>query len=128
MERLRKLFDKTKGAKASGEEAESIALEFLKKQGMRLIERNYHCRNGEIDLIMEHLGTLVFVEVRFRKSSAFGSALESIDARKKSRIIHCASHYLSTRKVSKTARFDVVAISPDNRRLDIDWVVDAFQI
>ncbi|MGH8555916.1 MAG: YraN family protein [Methylococcales bacterium] len=128
MERLKKLFDKTKTSQDKGEEAESIALEFLRKQGMRLIERNYHCRNGEIDLIMEHSGTLVFVEVRFRKSSAFGSALESIDARKQSRVIHCASHYLSTQKVSRTARFDVVAISPDQRQLDIDWVPDAFQI
>ncbi|MCI0666644.1 MAG: YraN family protein [Methylococcaceae bacterium] len=128
MERIKKLFDKTKPSKDRGGEAESIALEFLKQQGMRLIARNYHCRNGEIDLIMEQSGTLVFVEVRYRKTSVFGSALESIDARKKSRIIHCASHYLSTQKVSKPTRFDVVALSPNTRRLDIDWVPDAFQI
>lgn len=128
MERLKKLFDRTKPSKDRGDEAESIALEFLERQGMRLIERNYHCRQGEIDLIMEHRGALIFVEVRFRTGSTFGSALESIDARKKSRIIQCASHYLSTLKASRTARFDVVALSPGNRQLDIDWIPDAFQI
>ncbi|MGH8549110.1 MAG: YraN family protein [Methylococcales bacterium] len=128
MERIKNLFDKTKPSKERGGEAESIALEFLKQQGMRLIARNYHCTNGEIDLIMEESGTLVFVEVRFRKTSTFGSALESIDNRKKSRIIRCASHYLSTQKISKPSRFDVVALSPNHQRLDIDWIPDAFQI
>lgn len=128
MERIRRFIDKTKPSKQRGVEAESIALDFLKKQGMRLIARNYHCRNGEIDLIMEQSGTLIFVEVRYRNTSAFGSALESIDARKRSRIIQCASHYLSTQKIAKPARFDVVALSPIGRDLNIDWVPDAFQI
>jgi putative endonuclease len=128
MGRIRNLFDKARPSKERGGEAESIALEYLKQQGLRLIARNYHCPNGEIDLIMEQSDMLVFVEVRFRKTSTFGSALESIDARKKSRIIRCAAHYLSTQKISKPARFDVVALSAENRRLDIDWVPDAFQI
>ena len=127
MERLKNLFDKTKAGWNRGSEAESIALEFLKKKGLRLVQRNYRCRNGEIDLIMEERDTLVFVEVRFRQSSAYGSALESVDAKKKSRIIHCASHYLSVHKISRPTRFDVVALSPDAQRLHIDWVPDAFQ-
>ncbi|MGH8476708.1 MAG: YraN family protein [Methylococcales bacterium] len=128
MERLKKFFDKARIHTNRGEEAESIALDYLKKQGLRLIERNYRCRNGEIDLIMDDSGTLVFVEVRFRKMAVFGSALESIDTRKKSRIIHCASHYLSAQRFSGTARFDVIAISPLAEQLDIDWVQDAFQV
>ncbi|MGR9106346.1 MAG: YraN family protein [Gammaproteobacteria bacterium] len=128
MGRISDLLDSTKPSRARGAEAESIALEFLQKKGMRLIERNYRCAAGEIDLIMEHSDKLVFVEVRFRKTAAFGSALESVDSRKKSRIIRCASLYLATRKISGAARFDVVAVAPDAGRLSIEWVPDAFQI
>lgn len=127
MDRLKQLLDKTKSSQSRGKEAESIALEFLQQHGMQLITHNYRCRNGEIDLIMEQSDTLIFVEVRFRKTATFGSALESIDERKKSRIINCATHYLSTQRVSKASRFDIVALSPNNKKLDINWIPDAFQ-
>lgn len=128
MERIKNLLDRKKRSRDLGGEVESIALRFLEGRGMRLIGRNYQCRAGEIDLIMEESGTLVFVEVRFRKTSIFGSALESVDARKRSRIINCASHYLTTKKISSPARFDVVAISPCGEELGVTWVPDAFQI
>lgn len=127
MDRLKQLLDRTKSSQSRGRNAESIALQFLKQQGMRLIARNYRCRNGEIDLIMEQSDTLIFVEVRFRKTSTFGSAVESIDQRKKARIIHCARHYLATKNISQATRFDVVALSPNDRQLDINWIPDAFQ-
>lgn len=128
MERLKNLFGKLSVPANRGEQAEAIALDHLRKHGLRLLERNYRCRNGEIDLIMDDSGTLVFVEVRFRSLSSFGGALESVDARKRGRIIRTASHYLSRHRGAQPTRFDVIAIAPNQQRLDIDWVQDAFQI
>ena len=65
-------------ARDKGQQIEQQVSRYLQKQGLRLIEQNYQCRGGEIDLIMKEKNTLVFVEVRFRKNARFGSALESI--------------------------------------------------
>ncbi len=110
-----------------GRQAEDAALAFLEQQGLRLLERNYRCRHGEIDLIMEHARAVVFVEVRYRQSAQFGSALESVDRHKQSRLIACALHYLSARKPSRPLRFDVVAIAPKREGFTFTWVSNAFQ-
>lgn len=110
-----------------GREAEETALDFLQQQGMRLVERNFRCRLGELDLIMEHDETLVFVEVRYRKSDRFGSALESVDKTKQTRLIRAADYYLGLKNIDKPARFDVVAVAPAVTETPIDWVRDAFQ-
>jgi putative endonuclease len=115
-------------ARERGKEIETEVCHFLQKQGLRLVERNYHCRGGEIDLIMQDRLTLVFVEVRYRKSSGFGGALASIDMHKQSRIIHTASHYLQRHDSAfEACRFDVVGVSPDGKRYKFQWVKDAFQ-
>ena len=88
--------------------------------------RNYRCRQGEIDLVLQDRDTLVFVEVRYRRQSAFGSAAESVDSRKQARLVACARHYLTTRRQagSRCCRFDVVAIDgPDE---SITWIRNAF--
>ena len=72
---------------AQGKLAEKKACDYLQQQGLKLIEKNYYCRSGEIDLIMLDKQELVFIEVRYRKSRTFGSAAESIDARKRNKII-----------------------------------------
>jgi len=115
-----------------GRQAEDLALSYLKRQGLRLIKRNYRSRRGEIDLIMEQGDTLVLVEVRYRKSAAFGDALESVSVRKQARIIACAGQYLSETECDQPVRFDVIAISPQpvslqSGELSIQWVRDAFQ-
>jgi putative endonuclease len=112
-----------------GSQAENLALQHLLKQGLKLVERNYHCRGGEIDLIMLDKASLVFVEVRYRKSASFGSALESVNHAKQKRIIHTAQHYLQ-RQQSKNScyRFDVIAISPKEHSAEINWLKDAFQL
>ncbi len=112
---------------AAGRSAEDAALAYLQGRGLRLIERNYRCRLGEIDLIMGDGAGLVFIEVRYRASERFGGALESVDARKRARIVAAASHYMASREVDRPARFDVVAIGPGAGRLAIQWVKDAFQ-
>lgn len=66
----------------TGSQAEQLALNYLQQQGLTLITQNYHSRRGEIDLIMLDENTLVFVEVRYRKSAAYGSALESVNSQK----------------------------------------------
>lgn len=107
--------------------AEDQALAYLQEKGMSLVTRNFSCRSGEIDLIMKQSSTIVFVEVRYRKNSRYGSPQESVGLRKQRRIINCASYYLTINKINKAARFDVVAITPKNGTLDIDWIPDAFQ-
>ncbi len=109
----------------TGQQAEQQALAYLEKQGLKRITQNFHSRRGEIDLIMEDKKTLVFVEVRYRKSAKYGSALESVNNQKQARIIHTAEHYLQQHSSKHSAyRFDVVALTPNN----IDWVKDAFQL
>ncbi|MES9901228.1 MAG: YraN family protein [Sedimenticola sp.] len=114
--------------KETGDDAEAQAKSHLESAGLQTVERNYRCRRGEIDLIMRHGSTLVFVEVRYRKNSTFGSAVESITATKRRRIITAASHYLAVTRLSDSpCRFDVVAITGEQRQ-QIDWIQDAFQL
>ncbi|CAI8868429.1 YraN family protein [Methylocaldum szegediense] len=110
-----------------GRIAEDEALNFLQMQGLRLIERNYRCRYGEIDLIMEDGRAIVFVEVRYRRSSQFGGALESVDRRKQAKLLASAVHFLREKRMDRPARFDVAALAPANGGLTVKWVKDAFQ-
>ncbi len=111
----------------AGQQAEDCALAFLQTQGLVLVERNYRCRGGEIDLIMRDGGKIVFVEVRYRADQRFGGALASVGTRKQARLIHAASHYLATKHIDRPARFDVAAVSPDQGKLAIQWIKNAFQ-
>jgi|TARA_R110002096_G_scaffold194356_6_gene376517 putative endonuclease len=105
---------------------EEIALDFLRQRGFRLLERNYRNRFGEIDLVMQDDGFIVFVEVRLRSSTNFGGALDSIDYHKRSKLIKCAQHYIANDSGRNDFRFDVVAISPNKTRHEIQWLTNAF--
>lgn len=119
-------------SRSSGQQAEQTALDYLQQQGLKPVTQNYHCRRGEIDLIMRDGDTLVFIEVRARRNDRFGSALESITADKQSRIIATAQHYLQQNRQQQNCRFDVVAVrilaaeTGQNHRVT-DWIRDAFQ-
>jgi len=116
-------------ARDRGQQIEKQVEKYLQKQGLKLITRNYHSRAGEIDLIMQDQNNLVFIEVRYRKSARFGSALESVNRTKQSRIIHTAEHYLQQCNDTYQAyRFDVVAVSPAKEGQQIEWVKNAFQM
>jgi putative endonuclease len=106
-----------------GESAEEQAHNFLISKGLKPVCRNYRCKQGELDLIMTDQQTLVIVEVRFRKTDQYGSALESVTRVKQSRIIAATHHYLASRKTDSPVRFDVIAISGNG---NIDWVQNAF--
>ncbi len=103
---------------------EKLARDFLKKRGYRIIETNYHCPHGEIDIVARKKDTLVFIEVRTKKSLEFGSPEESITPIKKERIRTTALHYLQTHDgVPPMWRIDMVAIELDQQgkpsRIDI---------
>lgn len=101
----------------------------LVRRGLTLLARNYRCRRGEIDLVMRDADTLVFVEVRRRSSRAFGGALDSVDARKRARLVAAAEHFLMTRRIGddRPCRFDVVAIDGRPPHTAIEWLRDAFE-
>lgn len=107
----------------TGKDAEDLARQFLNHQGLTFIMSNYRCRGGEIDLVMQDKEILVFVEVRYRRGSGFGDALESVNHAKQRRLIHAAEHYLQRHHLSSPCRFDVVGLSNDK---DPIWVTDAF--
>jgi putative endonuclease len=90
---------------------EKLAKDFLKKRGYRILEANYRCHEGEVDLIAEHKDSLVFIEVRTKKSTDFGSPEESITSAKKERLRAVASHYRQTHSnLPLLWRIDVVAV------------------
>jgi len=109
-----------------GKSKEKLACRYLEKKGFKLIEKNYYCRRGEIDLIMRDQDCLVFIEVRYRKNDRFGSALESIHFHKQKRLIFTAKQYLQQTRTPLASRFDVVAISGDEANPSINWIKNAF--
>lgn len=115
----------TKERQQQGQAAEAEACRHLQQQGLELIERNYRCRQGEIDLIMRDGKSTVFVEVRYRSNPNFGGAAASVDPRKQGKLIATASHYLQQHHAlaQQPARFDVIAIAPGT----LEWIRDAFQ-
>ena len=107
-----------------GEAAETLAASFLCAQGLVIAERNYRCRFGEIDLVARDGSTLVFVEVRQRRSESFGGAAGSITAVKRARLLAAARHYLARQSRTPPCRFDAVLIRGDPPR--IEWIRNAF--
>jgi putative endonuclease len=107
----------------SGARAEDLCAQLLEGAGLRLLARNWRCRLGEIDLIAEEGGTLVFAEVRMRSGTGFGGAAESITAAKRGRLLAAARLYLSHRREAPT-RFDVFLV--DGAKGRVEWIRDAF--
>ena len=105
--------------------AEQLAAQYLKRNGLKLLQANYRCRFGEIDLILQDGDTHVFVEVRLRSSSAFGGAAASIDSRKQAKLVRTARHYLSTLQRIPPCRFDAILMKSKDMS-NIEWVKNAF--
>lgn len=104
-----------------GDAAESRALDYLQKQGLSLVERNFRCKGGEIDLIMRDRDVLVFVEVRKRADPRYGGAAASVTARKQARLSIAAQTFLQRYRMPPPCRFDVVAIDADV----LNWLKNA---
>lgn len=113
----------------TGEAGERAAEAFLKRRGYVIVERNYRCRGGEIDLIALHRGTVVFVEVRTRAAGAMVHPFESVDGNKRRRIVTAARHYVSHKRLhDHPQRFDVVAVHSDGGSMECDLLADAFRL
>lgn len=113
-----------------GKAVELQALNYLNKAGLSTITTNWSCRFGEIDLIMLEQDTVVFVEVRYRKSNHFGGALDSIDQHKRGKIIKTAEYFLNEfpHWLEHKCRFDVITAHSSNKKLfTLDWIQDAFE-
>ncbi|TJZ78887.1 YraN family protein [Chitiniphilus eburneus] len=105
-----------------GAAAETQAADYLTRHGLKIVARNWRCRQGEIDLIARDGDTLVFVEVRARADARFGGAAASITAAKQARVVMAARHYLQTISPLPPCRFDAVCV--DGGRLQ--WLKGCF--
>jgi len=117
-------------SRAAGKRWERIAESFLRARGLTTVERNFHCRLGEIDLIMEDGDCLVFTEIRYRRNSHYGSGAESVTWAKQRRIIRTAQRYLQYHghRALQTCRFDVVSMGQEKGKLRVTWIRDAFTV
>jgi putative endonuclease len=104
-----------------GAAAEGLAARFLAARGLVIVQRNYRCRGGEIDLIVRDGEVLVFVEVRLRRNQAFGTAAESITAAKRRRLRLAARHYLARLGREPPCRFDAVLLDALETK-NIEWL------
>lgn len=109
-----------------GGEAESLARTFLEQQGLIFVMRNYHCRTGEIDLIMRDNDELVFIEVKYRSQKQYGRAMEFFHTTKRRKFESAVLYYLQEKKLNPSVvphRIDLVAIeSHKSKNNDINWL------
>ncbi len=106
-----------------GNIAENKACQYLENQGLKLIKKNYRCRSGEIDLIMQDKDELVFVEVRYRKNNTYGTAIDTVDSSKIKKLINTANHYIIKHQLDTPARFDIVGFDSS---FSPKWISNAF--
>lgn len=127
------MFGRFINSQVFGNAQESKAAHYLRSQGLKLLCRNYRSRYGEIDLIMTDSNTLVFVEVRYRRSEHFGGALNSVTSIKQKKIRRTAAYYLQSHpQLQCSCRFDVIGLTHTTTtavhgaKLHFDWIKNAF--
>jgi putative endonuclease len=112
-----------------GEQGETLAAKRLKKAGYKIIETNYRTRLGEIDIIAKDKDTIVFVEVKSRRSVKFGNPKQAVTLRKQKKISMVALYYLKTTGQSTAkARFDVVTVISNQDRPQVEIIKNAFEL
>ena len=116
--------------RARGAAVEAAARGFLLRAGLRPLATNARYRIGELDLVMQDGDTVVFVEVRYRSSTAFGGGAGSVHAGKRRKLVRAAAAFLAHQRALADApcRFDVIDASGDPDRPEIDWIRDAFRL
>lgn len=117
-------------AGAIGARFEQLALEHMERAGLKLVERNYRTRFGELDLVMRDGATLVFAEVRYRRDVRFGGGAASVGVAKREKLTRAAQGFLQAhpRFASSPCRFDVIAFDGDADAPAFDWQRAAFEI
>lgn len=115
--------------RARGDAVEAAALVHLQAHGLQLLARNAQARGGEIDLVMLDAVVVVFVEVRYRASVAFGGGFASVDMRKRHKLVHAAQVFLmkNPQYAQAACRFDVIDASGDPSSPQLQWLRDAFR-
>lgn len=123
------MIKKSKSTNHTGKIAEDIAAEYLTKQGLKLIDQNFHCRFGEIDLIGLDQQILTFIEVRYRKNEQYLAVVETIDQHKCRKLIITSEYYLTQHKNYRDnqCRYDVITITGELNQPVIEWIKNAFQ-
>jgi len=117
------------GKQLLGKEGERIAEAYLKKKGYRIVERNYRCALGELDLIVLDRRVLVFVEVKTRTGDGFGTPLEAVEFRKQRKMIQAAQYFMAQKGLQqRDSRFDVVGISWPGREPMVEHIENAFEL
>lgn len=114
---------------SDGAQAEDYACRYLNKHGCMILERNFRCRRGEIDIIAQAPDYLIFVEVKFRSRTDFGHAMEMVSSGKQQKIIRAAEHYLANHPhlANAPCRFDVFALEYNAaNKLQVNWLKNAF--
>lgn len=115
--------------KTLGDQGESCAAEYLRRQGCRILTRNYRCKIGEIDIIADDHGTLVFVEVKTRRSMRCGTPAESVHYRKRQKIVQTAYWYLRERHMENAhCRFDVLEVYAVGGTWMVHEIRNAFEV
>jgi putative endonuclease len=115
--------------KALGSKGEDLAIQFLKKKGYRIIDRNYKTSVGEIDIIARDGNTIVFVEVKTRTDDSFGYPFEAVNKKKRQKLKNLALLYLKRQVKESPVRFDVLSIFyADGREREIEHIKDAFEV
>ena len=111
-----------------GKQAEDFALAYLQQQNLTLVCRNFRCRFGEIDLIMRDKNTVVFLEVRWRRSNHFLAPLETIDRRKRDKLVKTGQLFIQSAQAPGDSdfRFDVVGLTGVGGDRKIEWIKNAF--
>jgi len=111
-----------------GRDSEEVAARYLEKQGLKILDRNFRCPLGEIDLIARDGGTIVFVEVKSRYGKGYGLPQESVTRAKQKRLTLLAQWYLKSQKGdTRRARFDVLGIVWDDQDPQVTWIANAFE-
>lgn len=112
-----------------GSSTEAFAAQYLASQGLQLVDKNIHCRQGEIDLVMRDGETYVFIEVKYRKNNNFGGALAAVSYAKQQKIKHCVTFYLhqaGLNEYNTPCRCDVIALTGDIQQPEVTWLKNAF--
>ncbi|MCE3222358.1 MAG: uncharacterized protein K0S58_538 [Nitrospira sp.] len=113
-----------------GDEGEGRAEVYLRQRGFRILGRKVRSPLGELDLVADDQGVLVFVEVKRRRTGTFGGAIEAVDARKRGKLIQLATQYLAQHRIrNRSCRFDVVLIQDDVTTVDaVQHIANAFDL
>jgi len=122
-------WNKTPTSQSKGKASEGFAQQYLTQQGLLFIDKNFHCRKGEIDLIMKDGDTLVFIEVKYRKNNNFGGAISAVSQSKQQKIKHCVAFFLHKANLNEyntPCRFDVIALEGDINQPQVTWLKNAF--